>query len=48
MKDIPIMDKCYLGLTKVFLLEGEMVEASNLIVTCNKMCRDVKQWQTVY
>lgn len=25
-----------------------MVEATNLIINCNKMCRDVKQWQIVY
>ena len=48
LKDSCTMDRCYLGLTRVYLIEGEMVEAVNMIVVCNKMCRDVKQWQTVY
>lgn len=42
------MGKCYLQLTKIAYLEGELAEAATNCMTVNKLCRDVRQWLDVY
>jgi hypothetical protein len=42
------MGNCYLLLTKVAYLEGELAEAATNSMAVNKMCRHVRKWLDVF
>lgn len=48
LNDVESMGKCYLQLTRIAYLEGEMAEAVTNCMAINKLCRDVRQWLEVY
>lgn len=42
------MGKCYLLLTRIAYLEGELAEAATNSMAVNKMCRNVRRWLEVF